>query len=350
LKRPGREPAGFRQMPNRGALWSNTRYAEPPSLALRRSGRSPHPAASGLAWHGDALFERASQAILTDGGASITLQATSPEFLAGRLAGTKISLAGHVRKSPEIKLLATSSRLLVHRAHGRAMLIVWPPGTSMKTSCVWPLLLAAVFLSGTWDGPNCATGFVPGTPGLTAGRTARSALFGDCGRERKIIQKNHAGCGKSEKWGSGLVFLRAQSGSLNRGQAPGDQEGSEGRVPIHIPVPDRALKDVRRELAMRKLQCPFPAFEHSRSSMFAALLEVLRSLPPSERGRFQERYDQADQERAIKQVRLDAAMHAVRHAWALQLEKVSDTTVFRMRVRCISGRACRTNFDCTLLP
>jgi hypothetical protein len=73
---------------------------------------------------------------------------------------------------------------------------------------------------------------------------------------------------------------------------------------------------VRRELAQRKLQCPFPFGAHAHDDLFGALLERLQL-----DGRWPDRYDKVDRNRANKQARLDTAMWAVQHAQKFQLAR-----------------------------
>ena len=99
-------------------------------------------------------------------------------------------------------------------------------------------------------------------------------------------------------------------------RASGSEGPEDARQESVVGYPEKTVAAVRRELAQRKLQCPFPFATHAHNDQFGALLERLLL-----DGRWPDKYDKGDRERANKQARLDTAMWAVQHAARLQLAR-----------------------------
>ena len=177
------------------------------------------------------------------------------------------------------------------------------------------LLLLHVWLAqtswGAWggSGPNRVAAFSHTHSGLHPHRLGSA-------HSRAVLAKRRGLVSPPPRQRNAVVTLRG-TGLGDSGDAQG--AGGSG-------YPEKTMAAVRRELASRQLECPFPFAVHARDDFFEALLERMRleDIWPA-------RYDRVDRNKANKQARLDAAMWAVQHSERLQLSREQIESIARAK-------------------
>jgi len=130
---------------------------------------------------------------------------------------------------------------------------------------------------------------------------------------RPALAQSKTGC-FGPKQPVGLPQSQRRAALLVRAtNAPNTEDGEEENAAGY---PERTLAAVRKELLLRRLDCPFPFSGHARDDFFEALLERLLI-----DGIWPDRYDKRDRNKAKKQARLDAAMWAVQNSEKMQLSR-----------------------------